>query len=51
MFKYIISLKSVQWEPSCSMRTDRRTNGWKDMTNIIFAVRNFEKLLKTNRNV
>ena len=25
IFKHQISLKSVQWEPSCSMRTDRQT--------------------------
>jgi len=24
IFKYQLSLKSVQWGPSCSMRTDRR---------------------------
>jgi len=27
IFKYQISWKSVQWEPSCSMRTDGRTDG------------------------
>ena len=32
-FKYEISWKSVQWKPSCSMRTDRRTE-WTDMTNL-----------------
>jgi hypothetical protein len=37
--KYQISSKSVQWEPSCSMRTDRRTV----MTNLIFAIPNFPK--------
>jgi hypothetical protein len=26
MFKHQISWKSVQWRPSCSMRTDRRTD-------------------------
>jgi len=25
IFKYIISRKSVQWQPSCSMRTDGQT--------------------------
>ena len=30
-------IKSVQWEQSCSMRTDRRTN----MTKLIIAFRNF----------
>jgi hypothetical protein len=34
--------KSVQWEPSCSIRTDRRT----DMTKLIVAFRNFAKLFK-----
>jgi len=29
--------KSIQWEPSCSMRTDRQT----DMTKLIVAIRNF----------
>jgi hypothetical protein len=28
--KHQISRKSVQWEPSCSMRTDRQTNGRDD---------------------
>ena len=27
MIKYKVSWKSVQWEPSCSRRTDRRTEG------------------------
>jgi hypothetical protein len=31
--KYQISWKSVQWEPSCSMRTDRQT----DLTKLIVA--------------
>jgi hypothetical protein len=35
--KYQISWKSVQWEPSCSVRTDRRT----DMAQIIGTFRNF----------
>jgi hypothetical protein len=35
--KYQISLKSLQWEPSCSMRTDGRT----DMTKLTVAFRNF----------
>jgi hypothetical protein len=26
IFKYQLSLKYVQWEPSCSMRTDRRAD-------------------------
>jgi hypothetical protein len=48
--KYQISWKSVQWEPSCSMRTDERmdgrtdrqkTNRQTDMTKLIAAFRNF----------
>jgi len=27
MLKYQISLKSVQWEPRCSMHTDEQTDG------------------------
>jgi hypothetical protein len=41
-------IKIRQWEPSCSMRTDKRT----DMTKLIVAFRNFEKepkKLKKNR--
>ena len=34
-----ISWKSFQWEPSCSMRTDRR----RDMTKLIVAFHNFSK--------
>jgi hypothetical protein len=37
--------KSVQWEPSCSMRTDRRTDRRTerrtDMTELIVSFRNF----------
>ena len=29
IIKYRISLKSVQWEPSCSMRTDGQTGTYK----------------------
>ena len=36
-FKYKISSKSDQWEPSCSIRTDRRM----DVTKLIVAFRNF----------
>jgi hypothetical protein len=28
--KYEVSSKSVQWQPSCSMRTDRQTDGYDD---------------------
>ena len=37
ILKYKISWNSVQWEPSCPMRTDGRT----DMTKLIVAFRNF----------
>jgi hypothetical protein len=37
VLKYQISRKSVQWEQSCSMRPDRRT----DMTKLIVAFRTF----------
>jgi len=36
-----ISWKSVQWEPSCSMRTGGRTDRRSDMTKLIVAFRNF----------
>ena len=35
--KYQVSSESIQWEPSCSMRTDGRS----DMTKLIVAFRNF----------
>jgi hypothetical protein len=38
-----ISQKSVQWEPTCSMWTDRRT----DMTRLIVAFRNIAETTKT----
>jgi len=40
---YQISRKSVRWDPSCSMRTDRRT----DMKNLIVAFRDFANAPKT----
>jgi hypothetical protein len=36
-YSYQISSKSVQWEPSCFMRTDGRT----DMTKLMVAFRYF----------
>ena len=42
IFNTQIPLKSVQWEPNCSMRTDRRT----DMTKLIVAFRSFAKTPK-----
>ena len=38
---YQISWKSVQREPSCSMRTDGRTRGHTVMTKLIVTLRNF----------
>ena len=42
ILRYQISWKSVQWEPSCAMRPDRRT----DMTKLMVSSRNFEKAPK-----
>jgi len=39
VFNYQISWQSVQWEPSCSLRT----NGLTDLTKLIVAFRNFWK--------
>ena len=44
--KYIILSKSVQWESSCSMLTDGRTNGQTDMTKLKVAFRNFANASK-----
>jgi len=41
-FKYNISLKSVQWEPSYCMRKDGQT----DMTTLIVVFRNFANASK-----
>jgi len=40
MIKYQISLKSIQWESSCYMRTDKETN----MAKLIVAIRTFAKV-------
>ena len=37
MLNHIISRKSVQWEPRCSMQTDEQT----DTTKLTVAFRNF----------
>jgi len=47
IFQYQISCKSVQWEPSFSMRTDGR----KDMTKLIFALRSFANEPKKNKQI
>jgi len=42
ILKYQIQWKFIQWEPSCSMRTDRQTDRQKDVTELIgFFFRNF----------
>jgi len=43
ILKYNISRKSVQWEPSSSMRTESKTDKEKKagMTKLISAFRNF----------
>ena len=41
MLKYQISRKSMQWVPSCSLRTDRRTEGRTDITKLIAVFRTF----------
>ena len=43
IFKYQASLKSVQWEPICYMRTD----GQPDVTELRVAFRNSAKAPKT----
>jgi hypothetical protein len=45
ILKYQISRKSVQWEPSCSMRTET------DTTKLIVAFRNFAKQPKYEDDV
>jgi len=47
ILKYQVSWKSVQWEPSCSMRTDGRTYRQTEMTKLTVAFRNFANALKT----
>ena len=46
IFKYQITRKPAQWEPSWSMRSDRQMDGRTDMTKLIVAFRNFAKALK-----
>jgi len=45
MFKYQISLKSVQWELRCYMRTDRQT----DRQKIVVTFRILQSRLKDQR--
>jgi len=44
ILKYQISLNSVQWEWSCSMRTEGQT----EVTKLILTFRNFSKAPKHN---
>jgi hypothetical protein len=46
ILKHQISWKSVQWEPSFSMRTDRRTNRRTNMTMLIVALCKFANMPK-----
>jgi hypothetical protein len=39
--KYQISSKSVQWESSCSMLTDRQADRQTDMTKLTVSFRSF----------
>jgi hypothetical protein len=48
ILKYQISLKSVQWEPSCSMRTDGQTDRQTDVTKLTVAFRNFANASKNS---
>jgi len=41
MLEYQISLKSVQWEPSCSMQTEGQTDGQTDMAKLTVVFREF----------
>ena len=42
IFIYVISWKFVEWQPSCSVRTDRHT----DVMKLIVAFRNFANVPK-----
>jgi hypothetical protein len=48
--KHQLSWKSVKWEQSCSMRTDRRTERQTDMTKLTVAFRNFANNNNNNNN-
>jgi len=51
MLKYQISLKSVQWESSCSMRTDGQRDGRTDMMKLMVASCNFENAPKNMKKM
>jgi hypothetical protein len=44
--QYQVLFKFVQWEPSCSVRTDVQTDGQTDLTKLTVAFRNFANTLK-----
>ena len=48
ILKYKISRKSTQWEPSCSMRTDGRTDGRTEMAKLIASFQNFTNAPERN---
>jgi len=47
ILKYQISSKSVQWEPSCFMWTDRQTERQTDTTKLTVAFPNFANAPET----
>jgi hypothetical protein len=50
ILKYLIWQKSVQWEPSCCMRTDSRTDGQTSTTKLKVAFRNLANAPKKTIN-
>jgi len=42
-FGKIFNFMTVQWESSCSMRIDRRTDGQRDILKLTVTFCNFEK--------
>ena len=49
ILKYQMSWKYVQWEPSCSIRTDKETDRRVAMTKLIVAFRTFANPSKNNQ--
>jgi hypothetical protein len=49
ILNYQIPRKSFQWKPSRSMRTERQTDGRRDMTKLIAALRKFASASKSGR--
>ena len=50
IFTFKISRKSIQWEPSGFMWTDRRTNGQTDMKKLSAVLQNLLKIVKTENS-